>query len=441
MVGKKYEAGGIAKDGAKMVTAVATGGVPKFTMMVGGSFGAGNYGMCGRAYSPRFLWMWPNARISIMGGEQAASVLATVKGEFSSRADEDAFKQPIREQYERQGHPYYASARLWDDGVVDRPTAGACSDSRSPHPSTPPLKTRGSVSFGCLGHVAVSEHRATVEWQRSGEFRHETYSRNYCIFFDGAPVIGPPRAGISRDLGHRPGRRSRAGIRRRALRLPHAVVPPPRHAAQMVVESYVDEAVSILDRTWISKVTLRPTVTFCGNKPTEEEHAAAHHRAHEKCFIANSVKTQVVVIMLEVTKQGGVARVTLNRPELRNAFDDELIRQLRGVGRHLRRWLDTGHGARGKRPGVLRGCGSQLDEAHGGLRLRGESRRRDRARADAGDAGSPAEAHDCARARACVCGGTGLVAACDIAVGTPEAKFCLSEAKRSGSRPRPSART
>jgi 3-methylcrotonyl-CoA carboxylase beta subunit len=119
MVGRKYESGGIAKDGAKMVTAVATAQVPKFTMILGGSFGAGNYGMCGRAYSPRFLWMWPNARISIMGGEQAASVLATVRGEFNSKADEEAFKNPIREQYERQGHPFYASARLWDDGVVD----------------------------------------------------------------------------------------------------------------------------------------------------------------------------------------------------------------------------------------------------------------------------------------------------------------------------------
>src|SRR5712672_3177509 len=119
MVGKKYESGGIAKDGAKMVTAVATAKVPKFTMIVGGSFGAGNYGMCGRAYSPRFLWMWPNARISIMGGETAASVLATVKGEFPSREAEEKFKQPIRDQYEQQGHPYYASARLWDDGVVD----------------------------------------------------------------------------------------------------------------------------------------------------------------------------------------------------------------------------------------------------------------------------------------------------------------------------------
>jgi len=119
MVGKKYEAGGIAKDGAKMVTAVATARVPKFTVVMGGSFGAGNYGMCGRAYSPRFLWMWPNARLSVMGGEQAAAVLATVKGNFKSKEEEEAFKKPIREQYETQGHPYYTSARLWDDGVVD----------------------------------------------------------------------------------------------------------------------------------------------------------------------------------------------------------------------------------------------------------------------------------------------------------------------------------
>ena len=119
MVGKKYEAGGIAKDGAKMVTAVATARVPKFTVVMGGSFGAGNYGMCGRAYSPRFLWMWPNARLSVMGGEQAAAVLATVKGNFKSKEEEEAFKKPIRDQYETQGHPYYTSARLWDDGVVD----------------------------------------------------------------------------------------------------------------------------------------------------------------------------------------------------------------------------------------------------------------------------------------------------------------------------------
>jgi len=126
MVGKKYESGGIAKDGAKMVTAVATSKVPKFTVIVGGSFGAGNYGMCGRAYAPRFLWMWPNARISVMGGEQAASVLATVRrdglersGKSWSESEEEAFKAPIRAQYEAQGHPYYASARLWDDGVID----------------------------------------------------------------------------------------------------------------------------------------------------------------------------------------------------------------------------------------------------------------------------------------------------------------------------------
>ncbi len=126
MVGRKYENGGIAKNGAKMVTAVACTKVPKFTVIVGGSFGAGNYGMCGRAYSPRFLWMWPNARISVMGGEQAANVLAQVKrdnfdrkGVDWSSEDEASFKQPIQQMYETQGHPYYASARLWDDGIID----------------------------------------------------------------------------------------------------------------------------------------------------------------------------------------------------------------------------------------------------------------------------------------------------------------------------------
>jgi 3-methylcrotonyl-CoA carboxylase beta subunit len=126
MVGRKYEAGGIAKHGAKMVTAVATAAVPKFTLIIGGSFGAGNYGMCGRAFSPRFLWMWPNARIGVMGGEQAAAVLAQVRrdnieagGGTWSKEDEDGFKAPIRAQYETQGHPYYATARLWDDGVID----------------------------------------------------------------------------------------------------------------------------------------------------------------------------------------------------------------------------------------------------------------------------------------------------------------------------------
>ena len=126
MVGRKYETGGIAKDGAKMVTAVSCARVPKFTVILGGSFGAGNYGMCGRAFNPRFLWTWPNARISVMGGEQAASVLATVKRDGIearqgawSQEEEEKFKAPIREQYERQGHPYYATARLWDDGVID----------------------------------------------------------------------------------------------------------------------------------------------------------------------------------------------------------------------------------------------------------------------------------------------------------------------------------
>jgi 3-methylcrotonyl-CoA carboxylase beta subunit len=120
MVGRKYEAGGIAKDGAKLVTAVSTTAVPKFTMIIGGSYGAGNYGMCGRAYEPRFLFMWPNARISVMGGEQAAMVLSQVRrGEPWSKEQEEAFKAPIRAQYETQGHPYYATARLWDDGVID----------------------------------------------------------------------------------------------------------------------------------------------------------------------------------------------------------------------------------------------------------------------------------------------------------------------------------
>ncbi|MEU6849513.1 carboxyl transferase domain-containing protein [Actinacidiphila alni] len=126
MVGRRYEAGGIAKHGAKMVTAVACARVPKLTVVIGGSYGAGNYSMCGRAYSPRFLWMWPNAKISVMGGEQAASVLATVKrdqlaaaGEKWNEEAEEAFKAPVREQYETQGNAYYATARLWDDGVID----------------------------------------------------------------------------------------------------------------------------------------------------------------------------------------------------------------------------------------------------------------------------------------------------------------------------------
>jgi 3-methylcrotonyl-CoA carboxylase beta subunit len=123
MVGKKYEAGGIAKDGAKMVMAVANTKVPKFTVIIGGSFGAGNYAMCGRAYSPRFLWTWPNSRISVMGGEQAANVLATVKRDALkgawSNEEEEVYKAEIRRQYETQGNAYYATARLWDDGIID----------------------------------------------------------------------------------------------------------------------------------------------------------------------------------------------------------------------------------------------------------------------------------------------------------------------------------
>jgi 3-methylcrotonyl-CoA carboxylase beta subunit len=155
MVGKKYENGGIAKDGAKMVTAVACARVPKFTVLIGGSFGAGNYGMCGRAYGPRLLWMWPNARISVMGGEQAANVLARVRrdameaeGKQWSAEAEEEFKAPIRQQYEEQGNPYYATARLWDDGIVD------------------PLDTRRVLALG----LAAAQH-APAEPTHFGVFR------------------------------------------------------------------------------------------------------------------------------------------------------------------------------------------------------------------------------------------------------------------------------
>ena len=155
MVGRKYESGGIARDGAKMVTAVSCAQVPKFTVIVGGSFGAGNYGMCGRAFGPRFLWMWPNARISVMGGEQAASVLATVRrdnleaqGRSWSKEEEEKFKQPLRDQYETQGHPYYASARLWDDGIID------------------PAETRMVLGLGLSASL-----NAPVEETRFGVFR------------------------------------------------------------------------------------------------------------------------------------------------------------------------------------------------------------------------------------------------------------------------------
>ena len=155
MVGRKYENAGIAKDGAKMVTAVACSHVPKFTVVIGGSFGAGNYAMCGRAYGGRFLWLWPNARISVMGGEQAASVLATVRrdgieadGKSWSAEEEEQYKAPIREQYERQGHPYYSSARLWDDGIID------------------PIDTRR-----VLGMALSAALNAPIEKSRFGVFR------------------------------------------------------------------------------------------------------------------------------------------------------------------------------------------------------------------------------------------------------------------------------
>jgi acetyl-CoA carboxylase carboxyltransferase component len=146
MVGREYEAGGIAKDGAKLVTAVASAEVPKFTIIVGGSFGAGNYAMAGRAYQPRFLWTWPNSRISVMGGQQAARVLSTVRGDFASDAERDAFEAPILETYEREGSPYFSTARLWDDGVID------------------PLDTRRvlAIGIGAALHAPIPDTRFGV---------------------------------------------------------------------------------------------------------------------------------------------------------------------------------------------------------------------------------------------------------------------------------------
>jgi len=153
MVGRKYESGGIAKDGAKMVTAVATAQVPKFTVLIGGSFGAGNYGMCGRAYGPRLLWSWPNSRISVMGGEQAARVLATVRreaieaqGKSWSAEEESAFMEPTRQQFEAQSDPYYATARLWDDGIIDpAQTRTALALGLSAALNAPPIATRFGI--------------------------------------------------------------------------------------------------------------------------------------------------------------------------------------------------------------------------------------------------------------------------------------------------------
>ena len=185
-----------------MVTAVACAAVPKFTVVIGGSFGAGNYAMCGRAYGPRFLWMWPNARISVMGGEQAAAVLATVRrdnlearGQSWSRADEEAFKAPIRAQYETQGHPYYASARLWDDGIIDpadtRAAAGArasprASMRRSARPSSAFFGCRGDCS-GCFLHVpGLTRDRSKLRaWNGPGSssatLRHSPRRRAFAL--------------------------------------------------------------------------------------------------------------------------------------------------------------------------------------------------------------------------------------------------------------------
>ena len=240
MVGRDYEAGGIAKHGAKMVTAVACARVPKLTVVIGGSFGAGNYSMCGRAYSPRFLWMWPNARISVMGGEQAASVLAPVRrdqlearGEEWSAEDEEAFKAPIREQYEHQGNPYYSTARLWDDGVID--------PRRHPHGARPgavrAARTRRSRSrlrrlpdvTGLIGSATLPlggdvRHRARRQPRRDRRPGHPHAAglgiRSVAVYSDadaGAPHVR--LADVAVRIGPAPGRAElpvdRAGARGR----------------------------------------------------------------------------------------------------------------------------------------------------------------------------------------------------------------------------------
>ena len=216
MVGKKYEHGGIAKDGAKMVTAVACSRVPKFTVIIGGSFGAGNYAMCGRAYSPRFLWTWPNARISVMGGEQAAQVLATVRSDGvearkAGRGREEERRRsraPIREQYEAQGNPYYATARLWDDGVID------------------PVDTRRVLGLAISAAVRGPKPgvRAVRRLPNVGGFAHVTHHDQYrCARRRDADTESPGQAQRARwrdDAGtaRRPRRdhRQRASTRRRA---------------------------------------------------------------------------------------------------------------------------------------------------------------------------------------------------------------------------------
>ena len=306
MVGKKYEAGGIAKDGAKMVTAVATARVPKFTMIVGGSFGAGNYGMCGRAYSPRFLWMWPNARI-IMGGEQAASVLATVKGDFASKDAEESFKNPIREQYERQGH-LITPARASTTGWWTRRLA-------------PPARSRNigiaqradrRHQIRCLPHV-MSEHRAVVAWQRAGEFRHGSYSRCHVLRFDDIVVTETARK--KRSGEHRGPGVERASVRRRARLATccgFCTRPPERLDGRALCRRRggrprqdVDVAGHVETRGHVLRTS-----------PEESEFLALHHRAHEVFHRELRENRRPGRAMLEVTRQDGVARVTLNRPEL-----------------------------------------------------------------------------------------------------------------------------
>ena len=198
MVGREYEAGGIAKDGAKMVMAVACAEVPKFTVIIGGSFGAGNYAMAGRAYQPRFLWTWPNARISVMGGQQAARVLSTVSGDLADEAARDAFEAPILETYEREGNPYFATARLWDDGIID------------------PLDTRRVLSLGIEAalHAPIPDTRFGVFRMYPASpgvrgFRRSTDSvvadrLESCRF---GQMTMPWRPAIGRDRGPSPGRR------------------------------------------------------------------------------------------------------------------------------------------------------------------------------------------------------------------------------------------
>ena len=210
MVGREYEAGGIAKDGAKLVTAVACAQVPKFTVVIGGSFGAGNYAMCGRAYSPRQLWMWPNARISVMGGAQAARVLSTVRGELSD-AEREQFEAPIVERYEREGSPYYSTARLWDDGVIDpRDTRRVLALGLGGRPLRARCLRRPLGCFGC-------EHRDHAHPGAGDDPDPQPPGGAKCAGAGDDHGAHPPlpRAGTRREPGDRGHRRGRRLLRRR----------------------------------------------------------------------------------------------------------------------------------------------------------------------------------------------------------------------------------